>query len=113
LIYEQAGLFLFFEQEVIFNESLAKTWEKVSLFSEKSDCAKLTCIDIEAKDVKLFGEKIIGRSSAEIVALMVKNNITNQTMESEDWGEMRISFEDYMIDFLFENDALVSINIGK
>jgi hypothetical protein len=44
---------------------------------------------------------------------MIKNNIFNETKEKEDWGEMRISFEDYSIDFYFIDDKLVSVTFGK
>lgn len=83
-----------------------------SLFFDTTE-EKLICIDINSKDVSLFGERIMGKTSKEIVNLMIKNNITKQTMENETWGEKRISFPDYSIDFFFENDKLESISFGK
>lgn len=85
----------------------------ISLFFENNDNSKLVCIDIDNPDAKLFGEKLIGKNSKEVVALMVKNEIYNQNMEEEAWGEKRISFEDYSIDFFFQDDELVSITYGR
>ncbi|MCH3924504.1 MAG: hypothetical protein LKE30_06275 [Bacteroidales bacterium] len=83
-----------------------------SLFFSMED-EKLDCIDIVSKDVTLFGEKIMNKQSKDITNLMIKNDIVNQTMENEAWGEKRISFPDYSIDFFFVNDKLGSITIGR
>lgn len=85
----------------------------LSLFYENNECSKLVCIDIDNEDAKLFGEKIIGRESQKIVELMVKNGIYNQNMEEEEWGEKRISFENFSVDFYFIEDKLVSVTYGK
>jgi hypothetical protein len=84
----------------------------ISLFFDTTE-EKLVCIDINSKDATLFNERVIGKTSKEIVDLMIKNNITKQTMENETWGEKRISFQDYSIDFFFTNDKLESITIGQ
>lgn len=85
----------------------------VSLFFENNENSKLVCIDIDNPELKLFGEKLIGKNSKEVVELMVKNEIYNQNMEEETWGEKRISFEDYSIDFYFQDEELVSITYGR
>jgi hypothetical protein len=85
----------------------------LSLFFEISACTKLSCIDLDSKNAILFGKKIIGSCSKDIEELMEKNKISNVTKEKEDWGELRISFEDYSIDFYFIDDELVSATFGK
>lgn len=85
----------------------------LSLFFETNETCKLTCIDIDSFEAKIFEQKILGSSSREIEKLMIKNKIFNETKEKEDWGEMRISFEDYSIDFYFIDDKLVSVTFGK
>ncbi|MDD2191208.1 MAG: hypothetical protein PHO12_01505 [Bacteroidales bacterium] len=84
-----------------------------SLFFDNNDNSLLTCIDIDSDDVEIFGKKLIGSSPREVEELMIENKIYNETKEAEDWGEMRISFEEYSIDFYFIDEKLVSITFGK
>lgn len=86
--------------------------EGISCFFENLDQEKLACINIETEEVFLFGEQIIGKTSQEIVDLMRKHNIFEQTMDKEEWGEERISYEESSIDFFFTDDKLTSITIG-
>ncbi|MDR0789202.1 MAG: hypothetical protein LBO06_00245 [Bacteroidales bacterium] len=113
LHYAELGLSLFFDYEMLYNKDLGMPWEQTTQFERPSDREILACIDIDAEDTVLFGEKVIGKSSQEIVKLMVSNGIIKQTMDKEVWGEERISFEDYAIDFFFVEDKLLSINFGK
>ncbi|MFA6199752.1 MAG: hypothetical protein WC679_05025 [Bacteroidales bacterium] len=85
----------------------------LSLFFDNNSSTKLTCIDLDNPNATLFGEIVIELSPRKIEELMIKNNIFNETKEKEDWGEMRISFEDYSIDFYFIDEKLVSITFGK
>jgi hypothetical protein len=85
----------------------------LNLFFDNNNSTKLTCIDLDNPNATLFGEKIIDLSPRKIEELMIKNNIFNETKEKEEWGEMRISFEDYSIDFYFIDEKLVSITFGK
>ena len=86
--------------------------EGISCFFENLNQEKLACINIETEEVFLFGEQIIGKTSQEIVDLMRKHNIFEQTMDKEEWGEERISYEECAIDFFFTEDKLKSITIG-
>ena len=73
----------------------------------------LTCIDVDSDNVEVFGQKIIGLTQRDIELLMKKNKIFDITKEEEDWGETRISFEDYSVDFYFIDNELASITFGK
>ena len=72
----------------------------------------VACIDIANEDCTLFGEHIFDMDEREIVALMVKNNITEQDVDEEDWGERRVTFNEGNIDFYFDNGELISIILG-
>ena len=85
----------------------------ISLFFDINDHIVLSCIDIDNPDLVIFGKKIIGSTPKEIENLMIENKIFNETMEKEDWGEMRISFEEYSVDFYFIDEKLVSVIFGK
>lgn len=84
----------------------------LSLFFENLDQEKLSCINIETEDILLFGKQIFGKTSKEIVELMRENKIFEQTMDKEEWGEERISYEEYAIDFFFLEDKLNSVTLG-
>jgi hypothetical protein len=84
----------------------------LSLFFENLDQEKLSCINIETEDILLFGKQIFGKTSKEIVELMRENQIFEQTMDKEEWGEERISYEEYAIDFFFLEDKLNSVTLG-
>jgi len=84
----------------------------ISCFFENLDQEKLVCINIESKEIYLFGEQIIDKNSKEIVDLMRKHDIFEQTMDKEEWGEERISYEECAIDFFFTDDKLKSVTIG-
>ncbi|MDR1005345.1 MAG: hypothetical protein LBL74_00580 [Bacteroidales bacterium] len=112
LIYEDLGLSLFFDFPLQFNKDLGMPWDNTADFEQISDKAILACIDVNAEDVMLLGHKIIGKSSKEISEMMDGNGITDLTTDQETWGETRISSEAYAIDFFFEQDKLVSVNLG-
>jgi hypothetical protein len=84
----------------------------ISCFFENLDQEKLACINIESEEIYLFGEQIIDKNSKEIVDLMRKHDIFEQTMDKEEWGEERISYEECAIDFFFTDDKLKSVTIG-
>ena len=86
--------------------------KRLSLFFENLDQEKLSCINIETEDILLFGKQIFGKTSKEIVELMRENKIFEQTMDKEEWGEERISYEEYAIDFFFLDDKLNSVTLG-
>ena len=86
--------------------------EGLSCFFENLEQERLSCINIESKEIYLFGEQIIDKNSKEIVDLMRKHDIFEQTMDKEEWGEERISYEECAIDFFFTDDKLKSVTIG-
>ena len=86
--------------------------EGLTLFCEGENPI-LACIDISNEDCTLFGEKVFDLDERALVKLMVKNNITEQDIDDEDWGERRISFNEANIDFFFDEGDLASILLGK
>ncbi len=73
----------------------------------------LSCIDTSDESCTLFGEKVFDMGEKEIVKLMVKNNFYEQDVDTEEWGERRITFNEGNIDFFLEDDELLSIVYGK
>ena len=73
----------------------------------------LSCIDTCNDELTLFGKEIFDMNEKEIVQLMVSNRYFEQDVDTEDWGERRITFNEGNIDFYFEDDELMSVIIGK
>lgn len=68
--------------------------------------------DIDNKNATLFGKEIFELDEKAIVELMNENQFVEIEKEEEEWGEMRLSFDDGMIDFYFENKQLVAVSWG-
>ena len=84
----------------------------MTLFFE-GEVKTLNCIDIYNANATLFGEKIIGRTEREVVSLLVANKYYEQDIETEAWGERRVSFAEGNIDLFFADNRLASISIGS
>ena len=91
LIYEELEMTLFFEGET----------------------KKLNCIDVENEAATLFGKNIFSMNEREIGDVMVANGYYREDIEVEMTGERAVSFNDANVDFFFEEDALVSVTLGK
>lgn len=83
-----------------------------SLFFEGTDNPVFTCADIDNHNIALFGKKIFNLTKKEIITLMKTNGFENNETEDEIWGETRLSYQDAVIDFYFENGKLNSVSWG-
>lgn len=83
----------------------------MTLFCEGEN-PTLACIDIANEDCRLFGEQVFELDERSMVKLMVKNDITEQDVDEEDWGERRVTFNEGNIDFYYDKGELVSIIMG-
>ncbi len=84
----------------------------LTLFCE-GDNPVLACIDISNEDCTLFGQPVFDLEERPIVELMVRNNLTEEDADEEDWGERRIGFPEGNVDFYFDQGELVSIILGQ
>lgn len=84
----------------------------LTLFFEGEPCL-LNCIDTDNEETILFGQKVYDMQEKEVAQLMVANNYFAEDIETESWGERRVSFSEANVDFFFEDDELVSIVFGK
>ncbi len=82
----------------------------ISAFFEKDHNDLLTCFDIRNDNVVLFGKKVFDLKMEQIIDLMNKNGFSDIESEDEDWGEQRLSFNDAVIDFYFNDQTLTSIS---
>ncbi len=68
--------------------------------------------DIDNKTATLFGQKIFEMTEGQIVELMKTHGYKEMESEDEEWGETRLTFEDALLDFYFEDAALVAVSWG-
>ena len=84
----------------------------VSLYFDREDDFRLSCVETDNPHMRLFGEPIVGRNLADIQALMQRNGHPEPEVETMDGGEVRLSYVQSMIDLYFEDDELQFVNFG-
>lgn len=68
--------------------------------------------DCDNKEATLFGEKVFEMTEDAIEKLMKDNGFSEIEKEDEEWGEVRLTFEDAMMDFYFIDKKLTAVNWG-
>lgn len=68
--------------------------------------------DIDNQDATLFGKKVFDMDEKAIIALMAANGFTTLEKEEEEWGETRLTFEDALLDFYFEEGKVAAVSWG-
>ena len=69
------------------------------------------CFETENMEATLYGEPIFDLTKEEIIDLMKQHGFKELEEEKED-DEQRVSFEDAMIDFFFDEDGLAAVSWG-
>ena len=87
-------------------------WEKgLSVFFEGVSKTVLSCFETDYADAELFGKKVFELQKEEVVQLMKANGFTELEVEEEE-GETRVTFEDGLIDFFYDEEQLLAVNWG-
>jgi len=93
-------------------------WEKgFSLFFVGLSNPILAGVEFDHKDTELYGIKILGKTKEEIITLMEENDHNDydegseETMGEND-NDLRISYDQSMMDFFFRENQLVYMNFG-
>ena len=71
----------------------------------------VACFETENKAATLYGKKVFDLKKDEAVKLMKTNGFKDLEEEMEE-GELRITFEDALIDFFFEGDKMTAVSWG-
>ena len=88
-------------------------WDKGHTFFFEQDSDNLcTCIETDNDEATLFDKNVFVLSEAQIIKLMNDNGFSDLDTEDEEWGERRVSFNDAVVDFYFEDDNLISVSWG-
>jgi len=101
------------EDDDLFNTTILNYWDKgVSVFFEGSQKSVIACFETDNPDAELYGEKIFDMDEEQIVSLMTRHGFEVAETEVEESGEKRVSYDDAMIDFFFDEGDLVAVNWG-
>lgn len=88
-------------------------WDKgISLFFDVNHNNIFTCAEVDNEQATLWGNKIFEYNEEQVIQLCKSKGFKEIDMEQDVSGEKRVSFDDALIDFYFENDTLISINYG-
>ena len=97
-----------------YSTTVLNYWDKgITMFFEDSNKPSLSCIEVSNKNATLFGKKIFWLSEEEVIKLMNENGYSNHEVETEVWGEKRLTFEDLMIDFYYDDNQLSVVSWGS
>jgi hypothetical protein len=86
-------------------------WQKgVSLFFDQENSFRLSSIEVDNTNATIWGKKVFEMTEKDLTELFKSNGFNEIDAELQEWGEKRVSFDDAMFDFYFEEDELVSVN---
>lgn len=71
----------------------------------------VACFETENTEATLYGKPVFDLTKEEIIDLMKKQGFKELEEETED-EELRVSFEDAMVDFFFDEDELTAVSWG-
>jgi hypothetical protein len=80
------------------------------LFFDHSQTPFFSCAEIDNPETLLWNVKVFNLNEEEIKELMRSMAFFKIDIEVHEWGEKRISFDDALMDFYFEEGKLKCIN---
>ena len=95
------------------NRSIYYEYEELetNIYFEGVTKSVVACFETENMEATLYGEPIFDLTKEEIIDLMKEHGFKELEEEKED-DEQRVSFEDAMIDFFFDEDGLAAVSWG-
>jgi hypothetical protein len=104
------------QEEEDFNTVILNYWnEGFSVFIEGAGAEKsiVSCFETDNPKSILFGKTIFEMTEKEVIDHMKTNGYNQIEKEKEEEGEYRLSFDEGLIDFFFDEDgSLLAINWG-
>lgn len=83
----------------------------LSVFFEGTSRPVLSCFETDDMEAELYGKKLFSMSRKEIIELMKEHGFDAYEEEEEE-GELRLSFEDALVDLFYDGDELLAVNWG-
>ena len=95
------------------NRSIYYEYEELetNIYFEGVTKSVVACFETENMEATLYGEPVFDLTKEEIIDLMKEHGFKELEEETED-EELRVSFEDAMIDFFFDEDELTAVSWG-
>ena len=84
---------------------------QTNIYFEGITKSVVACFETENDAATLFGKKVFDLKKEDAVKLMKDNGFKDMEEETED-GELRVSFEDAMMDFFFDGDVMTAVSWG-
>ena len=84
---------------------------QTNIYFEGITKSVVACFETENEAATLFGKKVFDLKKEDAVKLMKDNGFKDMEEETED-GELRVSFEDAMMDFFFDGDVMTAVSWG-
>ena len=84
---------------------------QTNIYFEGITKSVVACFETENEKATLYGEKVFKLNKKTIINLMKEHGFKELEEETED-EELRVSFEDAMIDYFFEDGTLVAVSWG-
>lgn len=98
------------------DESDAEVWnywkEGHTVFFDKAQNNRCACFETDNNKAVMWDKQVFQMNEQQITELMKTNGFTELDAEDEEWGERRVSFNDAVVDFYFENGQLISVSWG-
>lgn len=95
------------------NRSIFYEYEGIqtNIYFEGITKSVVACFETMNEAATLYGKKVFDLGKDEVVKLMKEQGFKELEEENED-GELRISFEDALIDFFFEGEEMIAVSWG-
>ena len=84
---------------------------ETNIYFEGVTKSVVACFETENTEATLYGKSVFDLTKEEIIDLMKKQGFKELEEETED-EELRVSFEDAMVDFFFDEDELTAVSWG-
>lgn len=95
------------------NRSIYYEYEalETNIYFEGVTKSVVACFETENREATLYGKPVFDLTKKEIIDLMKEHGFKELEEENED-DELRVSFEDALIDFFFEGEMLTAVSWG-
>ena len=95
------------------NRSIFYEYEglETNIYFEGVTKSVVACFETENMEATLYGEHVFNLTKEEIIDMMKEHGFKELEEENED-DELRVSFEDALIDFFFDDEMLTAVSWG-
>ena len=84
---------------------------QTNIYFEGITKSVVACFETENENATLYGKKVFDLDQKAVIEMMKAKGFNELEQETED-GELRISFEDALIDFFFDEDGMTAVSWG-